>query len=95
MDVAQGSAIERIARVLAARRLSSNADGDQPSASPDVDDAWHSFRDDALAVLKTLREPDERMAAAGDAAVWERMVLAALPESDTDPTAEVGTAFGP
>jgi hypothetical protein len=29
-------------------------------------------------VLRTLREPDEEMAAAGDAAVWERMIAAAL-----------------
>jgi len=39
---------------------------------------WDSYRDDAEAVLRTLREPDEAMAAAGDAVVWERMVRAAL-----------------
>jgi len=92
MDVARGSAIERIARVLAARHLSSNADGYQPSASPDVDDAWPSYREDAIAVLKTLREPDDAMAAAGDPGVWERMILAALRETDTPAGAG---AFGP
>jgi hypothetical protein len=78
MDVSKTDVVERIARVLAAQRLSSNAEGSEPSAGPDVDDAWPDYRDDAIAVLKTLREPDEAMAAAGDAAVWERMVAAAL-----------------
>lgn len=77
-DVAQTNAIERIARVLAGQRLSSNAEGTEPSAAPDVDDAWPDYRDDAVAVLKTLREPDADMAAAGDPAVWRAMVGAAL-----------------
>ena len=71
-------AIERIARVLAGQRLSVNADGSEPSAAPDVDDAWPDYRDDAIAVLKTLREPDEAMAAAGDVTIWEKMIGAAL-----------------
>lgn len=78
MDISNTPLVERIARVLAGQRLSSNADGNQPSAGPDVDDAWPSYRDDAIAVLKTMREPDQTMATAGDPAVWERMVLAAL-----------------
>jgi len=78
MDISKTNVIERIARVLAAQRLSSNADGNEPSAAPDVDDAWPDFRDDALAVLKTLREPDEDMAAAGDPVIWEKMIKAAL-----------------
>jgi len=32
-------------------------------------------------VLRTMREPDARMADAGDPAIWEKMILAALPES--------------
>ena len=32
----------------------------------------------ALAVLHTAREPDEAMAAAGDADVWRNMVEAAI-----------------
>ncbi len=71
-------AIERVARVLAAQRLSANARGHEASAAPDVDDAWPDYRDDAIALLKTLREPDRIMARAGDAAIWERMILAAL-----------------
>jgi hypothetical protein len=45
-----------------------------------VDAAWPDHVDDAVAVLRTLREPDARMADAGDPAIWERMILAALPE---------------
>ena len=100
MDVSKTGVIERIARVLAAQRLSSNAEGNEPSAAPDVDDAWADYVDDAVAVLRTLREPDEDMAAVGDVAAWERMIAAALgtplnisepaepPESGTDPMHE-------
>jgi hypothetical protein len=78
MDISNTPLVERIARVLAGQRLSSNAEGSNPSASEAVDLAWHEHLDDARAVLRTLREPDEEMAAAGDAAVWERMVRAAI-----------------
>jgi len=78
MNISRTGAIERIARVLAGQRLSSNAEGSEPSAAPDVDDAWPDFQNDAIAVLKTLREPDSDMAAVGDLAVWERMIAAAL-----------------
>ncbi|WCT74871.1 hypothetical protein PQ455_06530 [Sphingomonas naphthae] len=78
MDISKGDVVERIARVLAAQRLSVNAGGDTRSAASEVDGSWSAHIPDALAVLRTLREPDERMAAAGDPAVWERMVLAAL-----------------
>ena len=78
MEVSNMRAIERIARVLAGQRLSINADGTDPSAGDAVDAEWRDHVDDAVAVLKTLREPDEAMAAAGDAAMWERMVRAAL-----------------
>ena len=78
MPVSNLTLVERIARVLAARTLSSNAQGDDPSAGPNVDEEWHDHIDDALAILRTLREPDQVMAAAGDAEVWERMVEAAL-----------------
>jgi len=78
MDIASTPAVERIARVLAGQRLSANADGNDPHAADDVDARWPDFRDDAVAVLKTLREPDEAMERAGDIAVWERMVDAAL-----------------
>jgi hypothetical protein len=67
-----------MARVLAGRQLSINAEGDDPSAGPNVDEVWHEYVDDALAILRTLREPDPVMAAAGDPDMWERMVEAAL-----------------
>jgi hypothetical protein len=81
MDIAATSAIERIARVLAGQRLSSNAAGDDRHAAAQVDAAWRDHSDDAVAVLKTLREPDEAMERAGDIAVWRRMIAAALGET--------------
>ena len=78
MPVSNMTAVERIARVSAGRVLSINAEGDDPSAGDRVDAVWRDYRDDAVSVLRTLREPDETMAAAGDPDMWERMVLAAL-----------------
>ncbi len=81
MDVSNRPVAERIARVLAGQRISINAEGTEESASPQVEQVWREYLPDAVAVLKTLREPDERMAAAGDVAVWERMILTAIDES--------------
>jgi hypothetical protein len=78
MPVSETDIVERIARVLAAQHLSINADGDFSSAAPDVNDAWPGYQDEALAVLRTLREPDATMAAAGSADTWEAMITAAL-----------------
>jgi hypothetical protein len=72
--------VERIARVLAGAALSSNAEGSDPSAGGKVDLAWRQHMNQALAVLHTMREPDEEMAAAGDADVWRKMVEAAIGE---------------
>lgn len=72
------TAIERIARVLAGIAASSNAEGHDASAGPMVDQSWHDHVSDAIAILKTLREPDPVMAAAGDAAIWQTMVEAAI-----------------
>ncbi|TZG29024.1 hypothetical protein [Sphingomonas montanisoli] len=80
MNISERSAIERIARVLAGERISANAHGDQPSAARAVDAAWPDYREDAIAVLRTLREPDAEMAKAGDPLIWEAMVRAALGE---------------
>jgi len=80
MDIATTGAVERVARVLAAQRLSANADGDDAHAAGAVDATWREFEADAVAVLKTLREPDEVMERAGDIAVWQRMIAAALGE---------------
>lgn len=81
MNVSKGGVVERIARVLAGQRLSANADGNKAHAAADVDAAWREHVDDAMAVLRTMREPDARMAHAGDPAIWEKMILAALPET--------------
>jgi hypothetical protein len=85
MDLATTDPIERIARVLAAQRLSVNADGEHLHAADAVDRSWGDYRDDAVAVLKTLRDPNAAMERAGDAAVWQRMIAAALGEEAAKP----------
>ena len=70
--------VERIARVLAGAALSSNAEGSDPHAGDKVDLAWREHVNQALAVLHTMREPDEAMAAVGDADMWRNMVEAAI-----------------
>jgi hypothetical protein len=80
MPVSEKSAVERIARVLAGAALSSNAEGSDPSAGEKIDLAWPEHVDQAVAVLHTLREPDEAMAAAGDVDVWRKMVEVAIGE---------------
>ena len=70
--------VERIARVLAGAELSSNAEGIGTSAGPDVDRAWRAYVNRAQAVLHTAREPDEAMAAVGNADIWRNMVEAAI-----------------
>jgi hypothetical protein len=84
MPVSNTPAVERIARVIAGRVVSINAEGGDPSAGDRVDEIWRDYVEDALSVLRTLREPDETMASAGDAATWERMVLAALEAEDAN-----------
>lgn len=81
MPVSSTSLAERIARVIAGRVVSINADGDDPSAGDRVDSIWRDYRTDALSILRALREPDPAMAEAGDVAVWERMIEAALAEA--------------
>jgi hypothetical protein len=78
MPVSEQPLVERIARVLAGAAHSSNAEGSDPSAGDKIDLVWREHVNQALAVLHTMREPDERMAAAGDAQTWRRMVEAAL-----------------
>ena len=79
--------IERIARVLAGQHFSRNGHGEgaaDVAAADLVDMHWPDYADDAAAVLKTLREPDPEMCAAGDAAggdaavMWDAMVRAAI-----------------
>ena len=73
---------ERIARVLAGAAHSSNAEGSDPSAAGKIDLVWPEHINQALAVLHTMREPDERMAAAGDAETWRKMAEAAIEGAD-------------
>jgi predicted metal-dependent peptidase len=70
--------VERIARVLAGAKLSANADGDNGHAAAEVDRTWREHVNQALAVLHTAREPDEAMAAVGNADMWRNMVEAAI-----------------
>lgn len=73
--------------MLAGQHFSRNAAGAVPADIPAadlVDRHWRDYVDDAVAVLKTLREPDEAMLAAGASAprdrleeVWEAMIRAA------------------
>ena len=78
MPVSEQPLVERIARVLAGAALSSNADGSDPSAGEKVDRVWKEHVNEALAVLHTMREPDEKMAAAGDPDMWRKMVEVAI-----------------
>ena len=82
MPVSEQPLVERIARVLAAAAHSSNAEGSDPSAGPKIDLVWREHVDQALAVLHTMREPDERMAAAGDTETWAKMVETAIAETE-------------
>ena len=84
MPVSNTNIVERIARVIAGRVASINADGSDPSAGDRVDETWHDYRDDAVSILRTLREPDPAMADAGDLATWQRMIEAALAEVGED-----------
>ena len=81
MPIANTSLVERIARVIAGRIISINADGDYASAGDKVDEVWHLYQEDAVSILKTMREPDEASAAVGDADMWERMIEAALAQA--------------
>ena len=82
MPISNTDVVERIARVIAARLVSINADGGDAHAAQRVDASWRDYRDDALSILRTLREPDPAMAEAGDVEIWERMIEAALSEAE-------------
>jgi hypothetical protein len=80
MPVSEKPLVERVARVLAAAAHSSNAEGSDPSAAEKIDLVWREHLNEALAVLHTMREPDEAMAAAGDPEMWRNMVEVAIRE---------------
>ena len=72
--------IERISRVLAGQYFSRNAAGaaGDDDASVLVDANWPDFRDDAIAVLKTLRAPPPALTNENDAALWGLVIQSAL-----------------
>lgn len=84
MPVSATNLVERIARVIAGRVVSINAAGSDPSAGDRVDSIWRDYREDALSILRTLREPDPSMVEAGDLETWERMIEAALSEAEAE-----------
>ncbi|WP_068090057.1 hypothetical protein [Novosphingobium rosa] len=86
MPISELGAVERVARVLAALKLSANGDGYEPSVSDEVEDEWHLYIEQAVSILKTLREPDIVMANAGDADIWRAMVQAALDDYADGPS---------
>lgn len=80
MPVSEQPLVERIARVLAGAAHSSNAAGSDPSAGEKIDKVWPEHLGQAIAVLHTMREPDRKMAEAGDPEMWRNMVEAAISE---------------
>ena len=78
MPVSEMPLVERVARVLAGAAHSSNAEGSDPSAGDKIDMVWPEHVNQALAVLHTMREPDQEMASAGDAETWAAMVHTAI-----------------
>ena len=87
MPVSELPLVERIARVLAGAAHSSNAEGSDPSAGDKVDLVWREHVDQALAVLHTMREPDEKMASAGDTETWAKMVETAIAAAEENASA--------
>jgi len=78
MPVSEQPLVERVARVLAGAAHSSNAEGSDPSAADKIDQVWREHVNQALAVLHTMREPDEQMAERGDPEIWSDMVETAI-----------------
>ena len=88
MPVSEQPLAERIARVLAGAAHSSNAEGSDPSAGDKVDRTWREHMNQAIAVLHTMREADEQMAAAGDPEAWAKMVETAIAEAEQSESAD-------
>jgi hypothetical protein len=88
--------VERISRVIAGYRLSANADGAECSAASAVDALWEAHHDEAVAILKTLREPSPTMIEAGMHGEWTVMIareLEALEGEGTDSAARPGLSL--
>lgn len=86
MPISTTPILERIARFLAGMQLSGNADGVEQQAGRSVDMQWTDHVPAALAILKTMREPDEEMARAGHVDVWDHMITVAIREAELNPT---------
>ncbi|MGW8190935.1 hypothetical protein [Sphingomonas hankookensis] len=82
MDISTTTLNERIARTLAGMDHSANAAGMESSAATSVDETWRAYLAQADAVLRTIREPSEAMASAGDVVTWSSMIDAAITESE-------------
>ena len=99
MPVAASPMVERMARVIAALGLSDNAAGTSAHAASAVDIEWEDHVDDALAILKAMREPDTEMEANGDLTTWQAMIGTAPPTPMPPTAARVihmpGLAGGP
>jgi hypothetical protein len=78
------SLVERIARVLCGSEHSANAEGSEEHASSHVDQHWPKHRNQALAVLKAIRETDASGASVGDPVQWTRMVEASIADAEDD-----------
>jgi hypothetical protein len=87
-DISVLSAVERVARVIAAEALSPNGEGpdwsERGPVSERIDSVWRQEVPRALAVLRTLREPTPEMVEAGrnagsdPAEIWNAMVRIAI-----------------
>jgi hypothetical protein len=66
--------VERIARVIAGYRLSANAEGIVGSAANAVDGEWAAHQDEAVAILRSLRDPSPTMEETGMAQEWKVLI---------------------
>lgn len=76
--------VERIARVIAGYRLSANADGAECSAADSVNGLWAAHQDEAVAILKALREPSPTMIESGMHGEWEVMISREVAAANSD-----------
>lgn len=77
--------VERIARVIAGYRLSANADGAECSAADAVDALWPAHQDEAVAILKALRDPSPTMIESGMGGEWGVLIEREVAAADGDP----------
>jgi len=79
MPVSNTPIVERVARILAAQHIRKHLeDPEESSIGRQVDESWPQYTDNALEILKTLREPDASMAQAGNLVNWQSMIGAAI-----------------